>query len=164
MLREIESRLAIHPLPQAEGPWEGADVVILPSSKAALEPQSFYAEPRSVVTPYALELSWLFETLRDAFYAENLLDSQTKIEFFGRLANAANRCLGRGTDSSVRLCAAVLHEAFAIYDEIGEGTFESLPVAVGNEIVDDYVDDARQTGFIGIEDTRKFFAERGVDI
>jgi hypothetical protein len=49
--------------------------------------------PRIVVTPYALELSWLFESLRDAFYADNLLDGQSRIEFFGRRANAVDRCL-----------------------------------------------------------------------
>ncbi len=45
-----------------------------------------------------------------------------------------------------------------------EGTFRSLSVAVGNEIVDDYVDEAEREGFVGIEETRQFLAEKGVTL
>ena len=86
-------------------------------------------------------------------------------EFFGRLANAANRFLSHAAESTAQyLCAAVLHEAFAIYEEIDEGTFKSLPVAFGNEIVDDYVDEALRTGFVGTEATVAFFKNRGMEI
>jgi hypothetical protein len=100
--------------------------------------RGFYSEPRYVVTPFALELSWLFERLRDAFYAEKRLDSCSKYEFFGRLANSANRFLQASTSPTPRLlCGYVLDEAFAIYNEMEEGTFECLLVAIGNQIVDD---------------------------
>jgi mRNA interferase RelE/StbE len=165
-LRQVESYLCSEPLPKAKENWGGADVVITSKApKVNSESGGFYPDPRFVISRHASELSWLFEALRDAFYAENRLDSQTKVEFFGQLANAANRCLAQNADSSAReLCAAVLHESFAIYEEMDEGAFESLSIAIGNEIVDDYVDEALRSGFIEIKDTRKFFLERGVDL
>jgi hypothetical protein len=45
-----------------------------------------------------------------------------------------------------------------------EGTVQCLAVAVGNEIVDDYVDDALRTGYIGNEATLDFFRSRGVEV
>ncbi len=164
-LMRIGEVLKATPLPRASHKWDGADVVIM--VPPAPEPSSggFYPEPRYVATDHALELSWLFENLRDAFYAESRLDGCTKIEFFGRLANAANRCLRREPSVSAGvLCAAVLHEAFAILDELEEGTFEYLPVAVGGEIADDYIDDAMRSGFIGTEATLEFLRSQGLEV
>jgi hypothetical protein len=162
-LRRIESLLPGGSLPRARA-WGGADVVI--SKTPDQNPGSgWYPDPRYVVTRHVRELSWLFENLWAAFRAENRLDGQSKIEFFGRLANAANRCLARTPEVSAQeLCAAVLHEAFAIYEEMENGTFESLAMAVDNEILDDYVDNAVRTGFVDIESTRNFFSKRGVDL
>ena len=114
-LRQIEPLLASNPLPKAARAWGGADMAISPSSNQDVSSGGFYPAPRCVVTTHTLEVSWLFEALRDAFYAENRLDGQTKIEFFGRLANAANRCLKKNAAPSAQeLCAAILHESFAI--------------------------------------------------
>lgn len=164
-LMRIGQALAAPPVPRAARQWGGADVVVtLPPGPEPVT-GGFYPEPRYVVTQHAFELSWLFESLRDAFYAEDRLDGCTKIEFFGRLANAANRCIRRepGVSASM-LCAAVLHEGFAILDEMEEGTFEFLPVAVGNEIADDYVDDAMRSGFIGTSATIEFLKSRGLEV
>jgi hypothetical protein len=163
-LRRLEEQLARDRLPCAKQEWGGADVVV---SKMHPRPglEGFYPPPRYVVTSHASELSWLFEQLRDAFYSEQMLDSCTKIEFFGRLANAANRCLQRSPDPTAHhLCAAVLHEALAIYDELQEGTFRSIGVAIGNEIADDHVDEALRTGFIGTDATLAFFKSRKVEV
>ena len=144
--------------------WGGADVVIT-RKKPEKTGGGFYPEPRYVITKYAFELSWLFEALRNAFYAESLLDGCSKIEFFGRLANAANRFLSKSTQITAHtLCAAVLHEAFAIYEEIMDGEFEYFEIALGNQIADDYIDECLRTGFIGIDNTVEFFKSRGVDI
>jgi hypothetical protein len=103
-----------------------------------------------VVTEYSLELSWLFEELRDIFYSESLIDGCSKIEFFGRLANAAIRFLEKDLNiTAQKLCVAVLHESYAIYEEMQDGNFKALPIAIGNEIVDDYIDEAERSGFIG---------------
>lgn len=141
--------------------WGGADVVIAPPQRPARHP-SFRPEPRGIVTKHASELSWLFVRLRDIF--SPYYDGQTKIEFFGRLANAAQRYQARkqGPEVLRDLLGAVVHEAFAIADEMEEGSFRSFALALGNEIVDDYIDEAERRGFIGIEETKRFFLERGI--
>lgn len=121
--------------------WGGADVVI--SRSELPEPGgAFYPAPRQHY------------------------DGQTKVEFFGRLANAALRyeATRREQDALGGLLSAVLHEAFAIAEEMEEGTFRSLSVATGNEILDDYIDQAERNGFVGIEETRRFFAAKGIDV
>lgn len=164
-LRKIEWVIAGGSLPKARRAWGGADVVISKTPNPNEGTSSFYPSPRYVVSPHALELSWLFEALRDAFYAEDRLDSLSKIEFFGRLANAADRCIREDPDVSAHeVCAAVLHESFAIYDEMENGAFRCFALAVDNEIVDDYVDDSLRTGFTCLENTRKFFSSRGIDL
>lgn len=164
-LKRIEKLLQESPLPRASEEWGGADVVISRKVPPKQSERGFYPEPRYVITSYSFELSWLFERLRNAFYAEERIDGCSKIEFFGRLANAANRCIQRSTVPTANiLCAAVLHEAFAIYDEMEEGTFRCLAMAIGNEIVDDYVDDALRTGYIGSDATLAFFRSRGVEV
>ena len=49
-------------------------------------------------------------------------------------------------------------------DEMEEGTFEYLQVAPGNAITDDFIERAESRGFIGIEETKRFFAERGITL
>jgi len=164
-LHRLETELSKATLPREKEAWGGADVVISRRHPSKTTKKGFYPEFRYVVTDYAHELSWLFVALRDAFYAENRFDGCSKIEFFGRLANAANRYLRRSPNPTAHfLCAAVLHEAFAIYDEIEEKTFKCLPVALGNEIVDDYIDEALRTGYVGTEKTIAFFKEHGVEV
>jgi len=164
-LNRLEKVLEEPRLPQVKREWGGADVGIKRKPPAKSANGGFYPDPRYVITEHSLELSWLFEKLRDAFYAEERLDGCSKIEFFGRLANAANRCIQRSTSLTAHgLFAAVLHEAFAIFDEMEEGAFQCLPIAVGNEIVDDYVDEALRTGYIGSDATLDFFRSRGVEV
>jgi len=165
-LQQLEATLEKESMPKATQTWGGADVVITadpPVSQS--DANSFYPDPRYVVTQHDLELSWLFEQLFKAFYADSLIDGCTKIEFCGRLANAANRCLSKTPDSSARaLLAAVMHEAFCMYEEMKEGSFEFLSIALGNTIADDFVDDADRHGYIGMDETARFFKERGLDL
>jgi hypothetical protein len=164
-LKRLERVLEGPSLPKSKGEWGGADVALTRNAPSQSTETGFYPDPRYVVTEHALELSWLFEELRDAFYAEQRLDGCSKIEFFGRLANAANRCIKKAGDpSSNNLCAAVLHEAFAIYDEMEAGEFKCLAIALGNEIVDDHIDEALRTGYIGTESTLEFFRSRGIEV
>ncbi|MGE3978793.1 MAG: hypothetical protein AB7F94_14570 [Nitrospira sp.] len=164
-LKRLEELLEATHLPRASDEWAGADVVISMKAPHKQVAGGFYPEPRYVITSYSFELSWLFERVRDAFYIEERIDGCSKAEFFGRLANAANRCMQRSKVLTVHiLCAAILHEAFAIYDEMEEGTFRCLAVASGNEIVDDYIDDALRTGYIGNDATAAFFRSRGVEM
>ena len=165
-LDELDAELATGAIPQADSEWGGADVMIRTEMPASQGKRDFYPDARVVVTQHAFEVSWMFERLRDAFYSENRVDGCSKIELFGRLANAALRAIGRSDSppSASVVCAAVLHEAYAIYDEMEEGTFQFLGIAQGNEIADDYVDEALRTGFIGVEDTLAFFRDRGLEV
>jgi hypothetical protein len=164
LLEKLDREISMANIKKARREWGGADVIIT-KNKPKRSNNSFYPDPRFVVTEYSLELSWLFEKLRDAFYSKSLIDGCSKIEFFGRLANAANRYILRNSKINVQeLCASVLHEGYAIYEEIIDGNFEVLPIAIGNEIVDDYIDEAERSGFIGVDNTIAFFKDHGVKI
>lgn len=164
-LLETVALLNTQPIPTAERNWGGADVIIRDLPPKPPQAGSFRSEPRYVVTPRSKELSWLFERLRDAFYEEKRVNSCSKIEFFGRLANTANRCIQQGHGmSAVVLCRAVLHEAFTIYDEMEAGEFRALGIAVDGEIVDDMADDSARTGYISKDDTIQYFKKRGLEV
>jgi len=158
----LSRRLLDDPLPTAEE-WGGADVVIA-SRRPETEGGGFYPEPRYVITQSARQLSWLFYELRDTF--KGLYDGATKIEIFGRLANAAIRYQRKcgGNENQRDLLFAVLHEAFAMLDEMEEGTFQYLIVAPGNAIADDFIERAESRGFLGVEKTKEFFAKRGIEL
>ena len=133
----LSRKLLEEPIPSSQE-WRGADVVII-SQAPQTQGGGFYPAPRYVVTRSAEQLSWLFVQLRDIF--SDLYDSASKIEFFGRLANAAlryqNRC--RGNEEQYELLAAVLNEAYSILDDMKEGVFEYFLAAPGNVIADDLI-------------------------
>jgi hypothetical protein len=165
-LNELARQVAGGTSPEAADEWGGADVVIRAETPKKPTEPAFCPEPRTVVTPHSRHLTWLFYQLRDAFYDHDLLDHLTKIEFFGRLANASLRYQSRCGRTEVRedLLLAVLHEAFAMLDELEEGTFRYLAVAIGNTIADDFIEREEKRGFIGVDETKKFFAERGITL
>ncbi len=142
---------------RASRDWGGADVVVSPVSIESASSGGFYPEPRTVVTQYSREVSWLFERLRDVF--AELLDGDSKIEFYGRLANAARNYQQQvnGGENARDILRAVLYEAVVMLEEMEEGTFEYLSVAVGNTILADRVDEAEKSGYIGVDATKEFF-------
>jgi hypothetical protein len=163
-LHSLSRRLIAPALPRASQRWGGAGIVIIGTHPEA-KTESEWRQIRTVATPHNFELPWLIEALRDAFYQEKRVDSCSKFEFFGRLANAANRCIAQTEKPTPhQLCAAVLHEAFAIYEDMDFATFQSYPVALGNEIVDDRRNGAHETGFVSNEATKEFFKKHGVEI
>ncbi len=161
-LNYLFQRLLLTPVP-TDKEWEGANVVIT-SRQVNRATSSFYSQPRYVVTEDAKELSWLLSQLGDIFLG--LYDSTSKLEFFGRLANTALRyqTISKDDENQRDLLFAVLHEAFAILDDMEEGTFEYFLVPPGNEIVDDFIEQSQRRGFISIEETNKFFALKGIKL
>lgn len=144
-------------------PWGGADVGI---SSTPPEPHGsgFYPEPRYVVTVHAAELSWLFEQLWQSDSAIRNIAGSNKEEFFGRLANAANRYLKRtNRETAHDLLGAVVHELYAWIEEVEDGGFPVLLVAPGGMVYDDLIDGAEREGYMTVEETRRWFAERGVE-
>ncbi|MEO7672880.1 MAG: hypothetical protein ABIU09_02240 [Pyrinomonadaceae bacterium] len=142
---------------RARHDWGGADVVITSHAKEVVSSDRFYPESRTVVTTFSKELSWLFERLRDAF--SEMIDGTSKIEFYGRLANAASNYQQHvnGGENAKDILRAVLYEAVVMLEEIDEGTFEYLSVASGDTILADLVSDAEKTGYIGVDATKRFF-------
>ena len=131
-LDELAHLLANPVLPKASRHWSGADVMIASAPLPDHLSRSFYPRDREVLTDHALEVSYFFEVLRDPFYEEALNDHCSKIEFFGRLANAAEACLLEQPDATAQLvCAAVLREAYAMAKQMDEGEFDFLTAAEG---------------------------------
>jgi hypothetical protein len=151
-------------LPKASHHWSGADVVIASARQSDHLLRSFYPRDREVLTEHALEVSYFFEVLRNPFYERTLLDHCSQIEFFGRLATAADACLLEQPGATAHLvCAAVLREAYAIAKQIDEGEFDFSIVAEGNEIADDLTS-AQWVGYSSIKEAIEFFRERGIQI
>lgn len=136
--------------------WRGADVLVTSKPGNSAHDAGFYPEPRTVVTPYAGEVGWLFSRLRDAF--DSLIDGASKIEFYGRLANAATdyQQSVNGNENAQDMLRAILHEAFVMLEEMEDGKFEYLLVAPGNTILADLIDEAEKTGYLGAEATEDF--------
>jgi hypothetical protein len=154
--------------------WEGASVVIrrrMPKRKhdaSTLIPALVGGGStgyKYVITPHAAQLSWLFADLWQVFRQHPAIDGMTKFEFFGRLANASLHCQRRanGNESARDLLGAVIHEAYAIADEIEEGTFTALPVAPVGIVFDDLIERFDREAYLTVEETRRWFAERGIE-
>lgn len=161
-LNHLSQKLLLTPI-GTDKEWGGANVVIT-SRQVKRASSSFSSQLRHVVTADAKELSWLFSQLQDIFLG--LYDSTAKLEFFGRLANTALRyqSISKDDENQRDLLFAVLHEAFAILDEMESGIFEYFLVSPGNEIVDDFIEQAQRHGFISVEETKKFFALKGIKL
>jgi hypothetical protein len=126
---------------------------------------SFCPRDREVLTEHALETSYFFEVLEDDFYEEALIDQCSKIEFFGRLASAADACLLERPGASPHLvCAAVLREAYAIAQQIDESELDFTILAEGNQIADDRTPPGRRIGYSSIGETIGFFRGKGIHI
>lgn len=100
-------------------PWAGADVVICHERPTG--------NPRGdtfVVTPYAGELSWLVDEIKQV--CGEFLDFRNKFAFYGRLADAANHyhnSRSREVWNAKDLCFSVIREASRIVEEEQRGGF-----------------------------------------
>ena len=141
--------------------WQGADVVIT-NKPPIVKEDSFYPAPRYVVTAHSSELSWLFEQVRNIFIE---IDDYgfLKEEIFGRLGNTANRFLAKNPEADTdETLLAVMHEAFAIAEEIRDGEFAALMVTSGNQILDDLISESEKGGFLTVEETKAYFKDKGI--
>ena len=141
--------------------WQGADVIIA-SKPPIVEEGGFYPAPRYVVTSHGPELSWLFEQVRNIFIEINDYGF-LKEEIFGRLGNTANRFITKNPEANSReTLLAVMHEAFAIAEEIQDGEFATLMVTSGNQILDDLISEGEKGGFLTVEETKAYFKGKGI--
>lgn len=136
----LRNLIQLSQIGKSERLWGGADVAVVRNlPKKNPEVVEFYPDPYFVVSKHnGHEISWMFEKLRDSFYAEKLIDYCSKFEFFGRLARAANRGIEKTEDSDVCIiCTEILNEAEKMHSEIMNGIFEELVISSGNVIADD---------------------------
>ena len=117
-------------IPKARREWVGANVIVSAIPQGGCR--------RNVVTPHALEASWIFADLprcvRPVWWTP-----VSKFELYGRLELAANAVIKRQPDVDVAtLCSALLDEGEAILTDMQRGCFSYLPIALGAEIAHDY--------------------------
>ena len=129
-LNQLKIDTTEKPIPKTSVAWGGANVVI------SEEPLS--SGYREIVTPYALEISWLFTSLRNIFVDNRLIDSSSKFEFYGRLEIAANLSIHSGRTDLVHIAQAILEAAELMLKEMSEKRFYSLSVSRGTEIAADH--------------------------
>ncbi|MCL4461880.1 MAG: hypothetical protein M1297_09280 [Nitrospirae bacterium] len=143
-IRLLAGRILDGDMPRSQRLWSGGGVAVV--FRRPRRPEGileWYADPRFVVTPHGFEVSRVFEELWKAF--RPLLDSVSRIEFFGRLANAVHSCGiesrreggGESHPSRKDLLLAILYEAVLIERELEEGSFGFLMISSGNENRDD---------------------------
>ena len=155
-LKVLEKVLGCERLPMARE-WGGAGLIVTRGEPE--KPGNDWRFVRYAGTPHAREVSWFIERIRDAFYTEERVDNCSKYEFFGRLGNAAGRCGESVENADARmLCASVLREAYAMYEEMEQGRFLCLGIASGGDIADDFAERD-----FSEKEIRAFFENRGVD-
>jgi hypothetical protein len=154
-LNALAHLLANPILPKASRLWSGAEVVIASAPQPDDLRRSSNPKDREVLTEHALEVAYFFEVLRDRFCEEAAMDHCSKIEFFGRLASAADACLVEQADATAHLvCAAILREAYAVAKQM-DGR---------DQIADNLTFPGQRTGFSSIKETIEFFRERNIQI
>lgn len=153
-----------HHLPQAKNSWVGADVRIISNPKEIPDESGYYGYKRPLITIYNLEVSWLFERLRNTFYDYGYVSGGNKYEFFGRLANAAIRYIHESPEdlSAHDLLLAVLRESYEILQELESGKFEYLTITFNKVISDDFTKDEERKGFTTIVEMNQFFINRNL--
>ena len=87
----------------------------------------------------------------------------TKIEFFGRLGNAAHRYQQRAGDgeNARDLLGAVVHEAYEILSDIENDRFYALSVAPPGVVHDDLLPDSEHDDALSDAEIEQWFTDRG---
>lgn len=157
-LRSLDEAVAAGEARSSVHLWGGAGLGVV----TALPDHPYDESNKYVVTAYAAHLSWLVRALWAA--CRPLLDSMTKLEFFGRLGNAAHRYQERAGDSENArdLLGAVLHEAYDIVSDIENDRFEALAVAPRGVVHDDLLPAAAHDDALSDAEIEDWFNEHGL--
>ena len=99
-------------IPRAKRLWIGARVIICLKEQNLDGDSAFYPAPFEVVTPHALELSWILNDLRNLFIEAGILNSMNKFDFYKGLAETAFHAIRQNPAIGARqLCRNVLEKA-----------------------------------------------------
>ena len=70
--------------------FRGADIKVVNSKSKKINKTVHWMDNDLIIeTPHAYQLSWIIFKLRDLFYLHNIIDYNSKYEFFGRLGRSA---------------------------------------------------------------------------
>lgn len=104
-------------LPKAKKLWIGARVVISLKKQNIKGDFGFYPDPIEIVSPHALELSWIFYDLQKIFKTH--LNSINKFDFYRALADAASCAIENDPGICAgELCRQVVLKAEEFYNEM----------------------------------------------
>jgi hypothetical protein len=106
--------------------WGGADVIIsgtltnrieifMQSQPKVISFQQVTPGRRAVITKWYKELSWLFKKLRNIFVSDAKLDYISKYDFYGRLADSANKYISDSGDENLNELLLKVIEAANIW-------------------------------------------------
>ncbi len=145
-----------------EKPWAGAEIIICEKAPRTSNSGDWRPDPRFVETNFVGELSWMFNRLAEIFRNDRGYGGW-KEEFFGRLGNVTTKYQSAVKDaSSLRVLQAVLHEAYAMAEEIDDyGSIETLPITSGNAILDDYIGLSDLSAYLNAEETQEYLRKKG---
>ena len=145
-----------------EKPWAGAEVIICGQAPKTSNSGDSRPGARYVETKFVGELSWLFNRLAEIFRNDRGYGGW-KEEFFGRLGNVTTKYQAAVKDaSSLKVLEAVLHEAYAMAEEIADyGSIETLPITSGNAILDDYIGLSDLSAYLSAEETQEYLRKKG---
>ena len=145
-----------------EKAWAGAEVIICETAPKISNSGDWRPDPRYVETSYVGELSWMFYRLAEIFRNDRGYGGW-KEEFFGRLGNVITKYQSAVKDaSSLKVLEAVLHEAYAMAEEIDDhGSIETLPITSGNAILDDYIGLSDLSAYLSAEETQEYLRKKG---
>ncbi|QZH65027.1 hypothetical protein [Mycolicibacterium farcinogenes] len=157
-LHALDQAVAAGEAGSSRHPWEGAGLCVV----TAMPDHPYDGSIKFVVTPHAAALSWLVRALWTACHP--LMDSMAKVEFFGRLGNAAHRYQRRASDSEKTrdLLGAVLHEAYDIVADIETGRFQPFPVAPRGVVHDDLLPADVHDDALSDAEIEQWFHEHGL--
>ena len=75
----------------------------------------------------------------------------------------ANRVIGRDSKTTIiAIQLAILHEAYAIFEEIQSNTHNYLLVTSGNTIYDDLIPRAVNSGSVSLQEAENFLKSKGL--
>ena len=102
----MESVISGKVKPECDIFWRGAEVIVTDKPEDKEWGRVNYPGDLYVVTPYAKEVSWMFEQLRDIHY--EILDCENKYAFYRGIGQAANKVIESGDNELIHIFLAMV--------------------------------------------------------
>ena len=127
-VRDLQNKIFSEPYQGHTRLWSGADVQVVDKNVSLRNSNhNPFSQNMQIMTPYSKELSWALYQMRDIFYNQELIDSVSKYELFGRLAEAAHeyhKVYGDGNEKD--LLKEISNEALNILKDMFKTTKHAI--------------------------------------